>query len=317
MSATDSLIVREVRRVAEVHHFTYGVFNPLAACLLGFVGSFLGLLSAGRASRAHTRGRRSRWLAIAAFSIGGGAIWLMHFSAMFGFDVPASPVRYDPLLTMISLVLAVVTVGIGLMVVGHGRRSITKTVIAGVITGAGVLTMHYTGMRGVHVAGEIHYRPTLVVASGIIAAVAATAALWFAITARGWSRITGASAIMAAAVSGMHYTGMAAMQVKLSTAAPTGVSGVRPLVMLVPITLVAAATIIGVALSALQAMTEEEFTDGAGIPRRGAHAVNNEHHWSLKQASLAAMRRPAGPRPSPRPTRLRPADEVLQPVQGS
>jgi NO-binding membrane sensor protein with MHYT domain len=305
--------------MAEVHHFTYGLFNPLAAGLLGFVGSFLGLLSTARASRAHTRGRRSRWLFIAAVSIGGGAIWLMHFSAMFGFDVPASPVRYDPLITMLSLAAAVITVGFGLLVVGHGRRSFTKTAVAGTITGMGVLVMHYTGMAAVHVAGQIHYRPTLVVASGIIAAVASTTALWFAVSVRGWGRITGASVIMAIAVCGMHYTGMAATEVELSPVVPTPVSGVRPLVMLVPITLVASATIVGVALSALQAMTEEEFTDGAGIPRRGQHAHYNEHHWSLKQASMAAMRRPAptGPRPSPRPTPTRPADEVLQPVQGS
>ena len=36
--------------------------------------------------------------------------------------------------------------------------------------------------------------------------------------------------------------------------------------MIVPITLVSAATILGVALSALQAMTEEEFTEGDGVP---------------------------------------------------
>ena len=29
-----------------------------------------------------------------ALSIGGAGIWLMHFVAMLGFDVPASPVRY-------------------------------------------------------------------------------------------------------------------------------------------------------------------------------------------------------------------------------
>jgi NO-binding membrane sensor protein with MHYT domain len=303
--------------VAQVHHFTYGAFNPIAAFLLAFLGSFLGLLSTGRARRAHTRGRRNRWLFIAAFSIGGGAVWLMHFTAMLGFDVPASPVRYDPALTMLSLVFAIVTIGVGLMVVGHGRRSFPKTAISGVVTGLGVLGMHYTGMEGMHLAGDIEYRPTLVVASGIIAIAATTTALWFTVAVQGWGRITGASAIMGLAICGMHYTGMAAMQVHLGEVAPGGVTGLRPLVMIVPITLVSACTIIGVALSALQAMTEEEFTDGEVVPRRGLHADTGEHHWSLKQASLAAMRRPAGPRPSPRPMPPRPSDEVLAPVQSS
>ena len=130
--------------------------------------------------------RRNRWLIIAAFSIGGGAIWLMHFTAMLGFEVPESPVRYGPAGTVLSLATAIVTVGVGLLVVGHGKRSLTKTMVAGAITGIGVLAMHYSGMAALHVAGEIHYRPTLVVASGIVAVTAATLALWFTISVQGW-----------------------------------------------------------------------------------------------------------------------------------
>ena len=248
--------------MAEVHHFTYGVFNPIAAYLVAFLGTFLGLLSAGRARDARSRGRRTRWLIIASFSIGGAAVWLMHFVALLGFDVPASPVRYDGVLTLVSLVFAVTTVGAGLIVVGHGRRNLGKTVIAGMLTGVGVLATHFTGMAAVHVQGTLRYRPVLVAACVVIAVVAATATLWFAVTVQGWGRITGASALVGLAVCGMHYTGMAAVQVELSGPVPGGVSGLRPLVMIVPITVVSAATILGVALSALQAMTEEEFTDG-------------------------------------------------------
>jgi NO-binding membrane sensor protein with MHYT domain len=289
--------------MAEVHHFTYGAFNPVAAYLLAFLGSFMGLLSTGRAREARTRGRRNRWLIIAAFSIGGAAIWLMHFTAMLGFDVPESPVRYDVPLTMLSLGLAVVTVGFGLIVVGHGARSLGKTVLAGTLTGIGVLAMHYTGMAAMHVAGAIHYQPTLVAASALIAVVAATAALWFTVSVRGWLPITGAAAVMGVAVCGMHYTGMAAMQVDLDPERIAGVTGIRPLLMIVPITLISSTTVLAVALSALQAMTEEEFTDGAGIPRRGVHAEAH-HPWSLRQVSLAAVRR-SGARPSPRPAPAR------------
>jgi NO-binding membrane sensor protein with MHYT domain len=299
--------------MAEVHHFTYGAFNPIAAYLLAFLGSYLGLLSTGRARAAHTRSRRNRWLIIAAFSIGGGAIWLMHFTAMLGFEVPESPVRYGSAITILSLAIAIVTVGVGLLVVGHGKRSLMKTVVAGAITGIGVLAMHYSGMAALHVAGEIHYRPTLVVASGIVAVTAATLALWFTVSVQGWGPITGASAIMGVAICGMHYLGMAAMEVHLHAVTPARVSGLRPLVMIVPITLITAAAIVGVALSALQAMTEEEFSDGAGIPKRGVHA---EHPWSLKEMSLAAVRRAPGPRPSPRPAPQRPA-EGLQPASPS
>ena len=287
--------------MAEIHHFTYGVFNPLAAYLLAFLGSFFGLLCTGRARNARTRSRRNRWLGIAAVAIGGGAIWLMHFTAMLGFDVPASPVRYDVTVTVLSLVAGVAAVGLGLLIVGHGRRSLIKVACGGVLTGGGVLAMHYTGMYAMHVAGRVHYDPSLLVASGIIAVVASAVALWFTISVRGVSRITIAAAIMAIAVCGMHYTGMAAMSVTLDMNAAEAVHGIRPLTMIVPITLITAASIIGVALSALQAMTEEEFTDGAGTPRRGLHAESS-NAWSLKQASMPAQ--PAR-RPSPRPVPIR------------
>jgi NO-binding membrane sensor protein with MHYT domain len=286
--------------VTEVHHFTYGIFNPLAAYLLAFLGSFFGLLCTARARDARSRGRRNRWLGIAAFAIGGGGIWLMHFAAMLGFDVPASPVRFDLLMTVVSLLSAVVAVGAGLLIVGHGPRRPAKVIAAGVLTGGGVLTMHYLGMEGMHVAGEMHYDPMMVTASAIIAVVASSVAHWFAVSVRGAFRISGAAAIMAVAVCGMHYTGMAAMSVHLDAARTGGVHGIRPLTMIVPITLITAATIVGVALSALQAMTEEEFTDGAGTPRRGAHAENH-NPWSLKQATAAASSR----RPSPRPVPVR------------
>ncbi|GAA2630519.1 MHYT domain-containing protein [Paractinoplanes durhamensis] len=283
--------------MTEVHHFTYGVFNPLAAYLLAFLGSFFGLLCTARARDARTGSRRTRWLGIAAFAIGGGAIWLMHFSAMLGFDVPASPVRFDLGMTLLSLVFAVIAVGFGLMIVGHGPRRLSRVIGAGLLTGGGVLAMHYSGMEGMHVAGTIHYNLALVLASAIIAVVASTVALWFAISVRGWLPVSGAAAIMAIAVCGMHYTGMAAMNVTLDNRVED-VHGIRPLTMIVPITVITAATIIGVALSALQAMTEEEFTDGAVTPKRGMHAGTTSP-WSLKQASMATQSRRPSPRPVP------------------
>lgn len=295
--------------MAEVHHFTYGAFNPMAAYLVAFLGSFVGLLGTGRARSARTRGRRNRWLVVSAFSIGGAAIWLMHFVAMLGFDVPASPVRYNPLLTAVSLLVAVVTVCFGLMVVGHGRRGLMKTVVAGALTGIGVAAMHYTGMAAMHVQGTISYRPSLVAASVVIAMVAATVALWFTVSVRGLVAVIGASAIMGVAVCGMHYTAMAAMEVQLDTVIQPAVAGIRPLMMIVPITLLSAATILGVALTALQVMTEEEFTDGAVVPRGGVHA---EHGWSLKQASVSGVRRAPGSRPSPRPMPRLATEDYLQ-----
>lgn len=275
--------------MAEIHHFAYGWFNPVVAFLMAFLGSLLGLVCTARSREARSRGRRARWLIIAALSIGGAAIWLMHFMAMLGFQVPESPVRYDPVVTMGSMVLAIGPVGAGLFLVGRGQRTAPRVVGGGVFTGLGVLAMHYSGMSGLRVAGTLHFDPGLVAASAVIAVVAATAALWFATSVRGWVPTLAASVVMATAVCGMHYTGMAALQVRLSPE-PVEVSGISPFLLIVPITVLSAAALIGMAFSALQAMTEEEF-DGA-IPgrHRGGH-TESDGTWALRPSLTMAVDR--------------------------
>src|SRR5256885_10650770 len=102
-----------------VPQFAHGPVNPAAAYALAFLGALLGLASMGRAGCAGPRGRQARGVVTAAFSIGGGT-WLMHFTAMLGFDIPDSPVRYDARTTLASAVLAIVVVGLGLSIVGTG-----------------------------------------------------------------------------------------------------------------------------------------------------------------------------------------------------
>lgn len=249
----------------EIHHFAYGWFNPALAYMLAFAGSLTGLVCTARAREAGSRGRRARWLVIGSLAIGGGGIWLMHFMAMLGFDVPATMVRYNPTATFASLGFAVAAVACGLFFVGTGVRRTSKLIIGGVFTGSGIVAMHYTGMYALHLGGQISYDEGLVLASVLIAVVAATAALWFTIWVQGWRALLTASAIMAVAVCGMHYTAMAAMRVQLDSAGHP-VTGWTPAQLIVPIFIVAAITLLGMFVSALQAMTQEEF-GGSPSPR--------------------------------------------------
>ena len=245
--------------MAQVHHFTHGWSNPGFAYILSFVGAFLGLYCTARA-RAIRPGRpRIKWLGIATVAIGGAGVWLTHFTAMLGFDVTDSPLRYDPTLTAVSLVMAVAAVGVGLFLVGYGEPTTARILRAGGFTGVGVLGMHYTGMAAVNVAGTISYSPSLVAVSALIAVVAASVALWFTVTIKGWVPILAASLIMGSAVCGMHYTAMAAVRVHLSETEVVTVTGVRPLVLVVAISLIAAVVMTVMAIVALQAMTTEEF----------------------------------------------------------
>lgn len=250
-----------ITAVAEIHHLTYGAVNLVVAYLIAFVGSLLGLVCTARARGARQRRRRARWLVLAAITIGGAAIWLMHFTAMFGFDVPESPVRYSPVLTVASLVIAVVTVGSGLFVAGRGEPSGGRLGLGGLLIGAGAVATHYTGMAAVRVAGRIEHDGALVVAGALVAVTGAIAALWLAVAVRGWRAIVGGAFLLALAGCGMHYVGMAAMRIRLWAPGEGRVEGLSPSLLIVPITVLAAVTLIGVAFSALQAMTEEEFAD--------------------------------------------------------
>jgi NO-binding membrane sensor protein with MHYT domain len=248
--------------MVHVHHFAYGWFNPVMAFSLAFLGSLLGLGCTARARDAVTRSRRARWLVLAAISIGGVGIWLMHFMAMLGFDVPGSPIRYHPGLTALSMLIAVATVGAGLFVIGLGRRTIPRLLAGGILTGAGVVTMHYTGMAAMRLAGRISYDADLVTASVVIAVVAATVALWFAVSVRRGGQVVAASLIMAGAIWGMHYTAMAGVRVELRESV-ADVGGVSSLLLIIPITVLTAGALLATSFTALQAMTEEEL---AGSP---------------------------------------------------
>jgi NO-binding membrane sensor protein with MHYT domain len=193
-----------------VHNFSYGLVTPLLGYLMSCLGAFLGLRCTARAMACEGR-ERLRWLLLAALSIGITGIWVMHFIAMLGYTIPGQTIHYNVLITIGSMLIAVVVVGIGLLIVGFGERSWRNLLIAGTFTGLGVAAMHYSGMAAMRMPARMTYSPELFALSVVIAIVAATAALWAALNLTGARATLGAALIMGVAVSGMHYTGMAAM----------------------------------------------------------------------------------------------------------
>ena len=194
-----------------VNNFAYGALNPALSYVVSCVGCFLGLRCTTRA-RAYHGAARASWLALAALAIGTTGIWVMHFIAMLGFAVPGESIRYNVPVTILSMVIAVIVVGIGVVIVGFSRAGNGPLLLGGTIIGFGVASMHYLGMAAVRVQASLSYNAGLVVASVIIAVIAGTAALWMALRLDSvWSTLI-ASLVAGVAVNGMHYTGMAAVQ---------------------------------------------------------------------------------------------------------
>ena len=192
-----------------------GSFN-LALVLLSIViatgASFTALDLAGRIRVSRGRARLA-WLILAAVTMGGG-IWSMHFVAMLAFIMPM-PVTYDVGLTGLSLIVSVAVTGLGFLVVSRGVASSRGIVAGGLLMGAGICSMHYIGMAAMSLQAGIDYNPLLVTESFLIAAGASIVALRLASTSMSAVQRVGGSMAMGLAISGMHYTGMAAVTFRM------------------------------------------------------------------------------------------------------
>lgn len=178
--------------------------------LISVIGSFVALKSVSRAINTVTESHRWSPLLTAAVALGGVGIWAMHFIGMLALDIADTPVVYSIGVTILSLVIAVGVVFVGLLILRHGKPGVGKLIGVGVIGGAGVVAMHYSGMMAMQMNANMTMDPTLVAASVVIAVVAAIAALALATyLTKTWHMTIGAL-IMGVAVNGMHYTGMAA-----------------------------------------------------------------------------------------------------------
>lgn len=287
--------------MADVHHFTYGLVTPGVAYVLSVLGSLLGLICTARVRTTRTKGQRAWWLLLAAWAIGGTGIWSMHFMAMLGFSVSGATIRYDVLLTAASAILAIAVVGIGLFIAGYGKRSGVRIALGGIFAGVGVAIMHYTGMGAMRLDGVVHYDRSLVIASVIIAVVAATVALWFTVTLQKKSAIAVGALVMGVAVTGMHYTGMASMSVTLGEQSLQA-AGATAVTLLVPIALGVLVVMGGLVFAIGAAPKEEDYEARAYLDKiaaqRAALSASTNASTSRRQGPATFQRSASSNNPS-------------------
>ena len=225
-----------------------------------------------------TGGARARWLLLAAVSIGATGIWVMHFIAMLGYTINGQAITYNVPVTILSMVIAIAVVAVGLFIVGFGRGDDRRRLLlGGSIIGIGVAGMHYMGIWAMRMPDTMGFSPILLILSVIIAMVAGTAALWAANTLSGLTATLVASLIMGVAVSGMHYTGMAALHVYH---APSGGmlamgAGVSATSFLLPLILGISILTFLVTAIVTMAPTAEEMREDAALMERIATLSKN------------------------------------------
>jgi len=289
-----------------INNFANGALNPALSYVVSCVGCFLGLRCTTRA-RAYQGAARARWLTLAALSIGTTGIWVMHFIAMLGFAIPGETIRYNVPFTILSMIIAVVVVGIGVFIVGFGRAGNGPLLLGGTIIGLGVASMHYLGMGAVRVDASLSYNYGLVAASVVIAVIAGTAALWMALRLDSvWSTFI-ASLIAGVAVNGMHYTGMAAVQAQaapglvVSTADTAGATAfLLPLILGLSSVGFIFSAIIALSPTAAEIVEEDELMKRIG-QSQAAHSQAAQSQTAQSQTAhgQAAGYEPRGWRPPP------------------
>jgi len=192
---------------------TYNHWLVALSLLVAMLVSYTALRLAARVATSEGRGGRI-WLGIGAIAMGLG-IWSMHFVGMLAFSVPI-PLAYNVPTTLASLAVAVATSGFALAITSGRRLTTPRLAASAVAMGAGISAMHYMGMAAIAITPAIGYDPFLVALSILIAVAASFIALRVFFQLREGNSLrqqllrVAAAVVMGLAISGMHYTGMAA-----------------------------------------------------------------------------------------------------------
>jgi NO-binding membrane sensor protein with MHYT domain len=277
--------------VVSVHNFTFGVLNPGLGYAMSSLGAFLGLRCVAL-SRYYTGLGRLRWLVMAALSMGATGMWTMHFIAMLGFTVQGQTIYYDVPLTIGSMLVSVAAVGVGLFITGFSRAGFAsagdfpadwrRLLAGGAVIGIGVTVMHYMGMAAMSMKDQVSYSAPLVVLSVLVAVGAGTLALWIATWVRRLAATLGAALVMGLAVTAMHYTGMAALQVgggtgtmssmpsmgAMSASGITAVSGTAAASFVIPLLLAISLVTFALTLTITLSPNEREIIADAEMARQ-------------------------------------------------
>jgi PAS domain S-box-containing protein len=172
--------------------------------LVAVFASWMALRLASHSERKTTPALRAVALITGSLSLGTG-VWAMHFIGMLAFSVCA--VTYDPAITLWSMLPSILAAALALHLIGGREIRPWQLIGGGIAIGAGIGAMHYTGMAAMQMAPALRYDPVMFAASIIVAMALAILALWVRFHLR---KMLVSAVVMGLAISGMHYTGMAA-----------------------------------------------------------------------------------------------------------
>ena len=182
---------------------------------IAIFASFMGFQVASQAAGG-TPFRKHASLLIGSIALGGG-VWSMHFIGMLALEL-CTHVSYRLDVTALSVLPAIAASWVALNLITRDNLKVFQLVLGGVLVGVGIGTMHYVGMAAMEMALLLRYDLLMFCVSILVAVILAILSLWISFgleqfgktTLSHRAKILISSCVMGAAISGMHYTGMAA-----------------------------------------------------------------------------------------------------------
>jgi len=147
----------------------------------------------------------------------GSSIWCTHFIGVLAYR-STTPVTFDPVLTILSLLIAIGGAAPGFVLAARGR-SLKTSALGGGIVGLAIAAMHYTGMLAYRVDGIVTWDQTYLTASVLLSVGLSAVAMSFATRTLARDKYI-AAAVLVLAIVGLHFTGMTAYHVHALKVAP-------------------------------------------------------------------------------------------------
>lgn len=253
-----------------------------ASFAIAMLASYVTLNLARRVRTAHGRVARAWWMAGSV--VMGTGIWSMHFLGMQAFQLPIA-IGFSGGMTLLSWLAAVGASAMALGLASRKKFDRTQLALGALVMGAGISGMHYIGMAAMQMSPGIVWSPALVSLSVVIAVLASATALTIFQLLR---RVTpgrrlvyqlAASFVMAVAICGMHYTGMAAARFAMGSvclsAGELGGPGLTALV-IVATGMLLVSTLFTAILDARLQSTAERLTNSLKESNARLQAANDE-----------------------------------------
>lgn len=194
---------------------TYNYWFVSLSIFISIFASWISLYMLNRFSKVESKYSRLAILFTSSLSM-GGAVWSMHFIGMMSFEL-CTKVTYNKLVTILSILPSFFASFFALQTLSKKKITRKELISVGVLVGAGIGFMHYMGMAAMEMRPRLMFDPYLFLVSLVVAISLAITSIFLQFRLKNsnlkirTSILTLLSGIvMGSAISGMHYTGMAA-----------------------------------------------------------------------------------------------------------